>query len=306
MRVLVLLCFAVSAWTAPVPVLWREPPDPAKLELGGTMGTPVEKPAPPFRFIREDPSGTQLKLFVTDAHGTEWHVKFGFEVKSEVFGWRLVRACGYFAEPSFLIESGHIDGVHDLKRADESLHPNGDFTLARFQFRDPQYKFVKQAWSWTRNPFNGTPQLAGLKILIMLLSNWDNKDSSNRGPNTAIFQHGDERIYAFTDWGAGMGHWGHFTGQTNWRCDDYTADTPLFIKGVRGRFVVFGYQGGHQADFKAGVRTSDVKWLLRYLSAISDDQLKAALRVSGARGGEEDCFAAAMRTRIKALERIAR
>jgi hypothetical protein len=66
----------------------------------------------------------------------ERHVKFGFEVKTESFAWRLVHACGYFAEPSFLVPSGGIDGLGTLRRSDPSLHADGQFTNARFQYRD--------------------------------------------------------------------------------------------------------------------------------------------------------------------------
>ena len=263
-------------------------------------------PKPPFRFEREDLSGTQLKVFVRDGNGTDWNVKFGYEVKTESFCWRIVRACGYFAEPSFLVQEGGVEGLGALRRADPTLHADGSFRMGRFQFRDPHYRFLQRSWSWTRNPFLGTPQFAGLKILIMLFSNYDNKDSSNRGSNTAVFLHGNERIYAFTDWGAGMGKWGHLTGQNNWRCEDYTAESPAFVTGRRRGFVRFGYEGGHLADFDRDIRTSDAAWLLRYLGRITDEQILGALRASGANPGEDECFRAAIRARIDALRRAAK
>jgi hypothetical protein len=35
--------------------------------------------------------------------------------------------------------------------------------------------FNQHSWSWDDNPFVGVPQLNGLKIVNMLLSNWDTK-----------------------------------------------------------------------------------------------------------------------------------
>ena len=32
------------------------------------------------------------------------------------------------------------------------------------------------SWRWDDNPFVGTNELAGLKLMVMLLGNWDNKD----------------------------------------------------------------------------------------------------------------------------------
>jgi hypothetical protein len=140
----------------------------------------------------------------------------------------------------------------------------------------------------------------------MLVSNWDNKDSSNNGPNTAVFRHREELIYAFTDWGAGMGKWGHLTGQDNWRCDDFTAQTPQFVTGVNGGHVVFGYEGGHESDFENDIRTRDVAWVMKYLGQITDDQLRAALQAAGATGAEKECFTKALRSRIEALRAVAK
>src|SRR5215469_5128635 len=90
--------FCAAVWTAaaqtqhlPHGWLWRDPGDVAALDFGGTVGAPVHLPKPPFRFVREDPRGTQPKVFVRDAEGATWNVKFGYEVHPESFCWRLVR-----------------------------------------------------------------------------------------------------------------------------------------------------------------------------------------------------------------------
>lgn len=45
-----------------------------------------------------------------------------------------------------------------------------------------------EAWSWNANPFVGTHELNGLKILMMLTSNWDAKDARDgEGSNTAVY-----------------------------------------------------------------------------------------------------------------------
>ena len=51
--------------------------------------------------------------------------------------------------------------------------------------------FDAHGWAWHDNPFVGTHELNGLKILMMLVSNWDNKDVRDvaRGSNTAIFEY---------------------------------------------------------------------------------------------------------------------
>lgn len=191
-KLLPLAALSVAAYAQlPAGSLWRDPGDISKLDFSGSVGAPVNKPKPPLTFLREDPSGTQAKVFVKDAAGVTWNVKFGYEVHNESFCWRIVRACGYFAEPSFFVPSGKLEGFQPIKRKDPTLHADGTFTDARFQFRDPDLKFLdSKNWLFDAPPYGGTKELSGLKILIMLFSNWDNKDArvGEGGPNTAIFQ----------------------------------------------------------------------------------------------------------------------
>jgi hypothetical protein len=292
------------------PVIWRDPGPIEKMDFAGSMGYAVTAPRAPFQFEHEDKTGTQPKLFVRDAAGAHWNVKFGYEVKPESFCWRLVHATGYFAEPSFFVARGRIEGLQPLTRKSDWLGADGTFRDARFQWRDPGIRYLPgHAWSWDRNPFLHSKQLNGLKILIMLFSNYDNKDSrvgERGGPNTAVFETADgQRWYAFTDWGAGFGRWGNLSGQSNWRCADYTAQSAEFVLGVRKDRIRFGYVG-HIPGFSAGITRADVAWLLRYLGRVSDDELRAGLRASGATPDEEQCFAHALKLRIEALRSASR
>ena len=308
---LVLIASFRLAAAEPPKVLWRDPGPVGKLDFAGALGAPVQAPKAPYQFIREDLSGTQPKVVVKDANGTEWNVKFGYEVKPEAFSWRFAKAAGYYAEPCFFVATGQILSLPKLKRSSQSLQPDGKFTSARFQWRDKTYQFLEsQNWSWTRNPFLHSKELAGLKIVLMLSSNFDNKDGSDTfGPNTGIFLHHPENgreewVYTFTDWGSSMGFWGAKTGQTDWRCEDYTKQTPEFVQGVSNGEVKFGYAGIHTDDFKRDIHPADVAWLMRYLGQITDEQLRAALRSSGATPQEETCFTAAIRARLEQLKKI--
>lgn len=309
---LILAVTGLAAATAdPAKVLWRDPGPVGKLDFGGALGAPVQAPKPPFQFVKEDLSGTQPKVTVKDANQTNWNVKFGYEVKPEAFSWRFAKAAGYYAEPCFFVANGQIQGLPALKRTSPSLHPDGTFTSARFQYRDPAYHFIeKQNWSWNHNPFVHSKELNGLKVVLMLSSNFDNKDGGDSfGPNTGIFSHETgkgrpEWVYTFTDWGSSMGFWGAKTGQTDWRCADYTAQTKDFVKGVAKGEVLFGYAGIHTEDFIHGIHPADVAWLMQYLGQITDDQLRAGLHNSGATPEEETCFTAAIRSRLQQLQKI--
>lgn len=295
MRSLVLLLLAVRAFGQ---ILW-EPP----------RASTVQPPKPPFTYLREDPSGTQPKLFARDAAGATWNVKFGYEIHNESFCWRVVEACGYFAEPSFFVGEGALEGYKPLQRATSSVQPDGHFTAGRFQYRDPDLKFLADRnWRWDRPPFAGTKELSGLKILIMLFSNWDNKDGRagpGGGPNTAEFEYHGKRLAAFTDWGSGMGRWGSKPGtDSNWNCADYTAQTPGFAKRV-GPWVVFSWSGVINQGFKTGITPAHVAWLMQYLGKVTDGQLHDWLKAAGGNDTEAACFTSAIRNRIEQLRKAA-
>jgi hypothetical protein len=303
MRRICLLLLLLSA-AAGAQQLWRDPGDVSKIDFAAA----AEAPRPPFTFRHEDLSGTQPKLFVNDAAGKAWNVKFGYEVHNEAFGWRLVRACGYFAEPSYFVAAGKVEGYRPLRRATNSIAADGRFTDARFQLRDPAVEFLKDRnWRWDRKPLAGTRELSGLKILIMLLSNWDNKDArvGKGGPNTAVFNDRGKLVYAFTDWGSGMGRWGSVPGSdSNWNCADFTAQTPEFVKRDAKGGAVFGWAGAIDAGFRTGIPASHVAWLMRYLGRVTDAQLIAALRAAGASDADAGCFTRALRQRIEQLRAV--
>ena len=307
-----LLSVAPAAAQLPKGVLWRDPGNVAALDFGGTVGFPVGLPKPPFTFQREDLSGTQPKLFLTDAAGATWNVKFGYEVRCESFCWRVVKACGYFAEPNFLVRAGQIEGMRAMRRTDSTLKPDGRFTDGRFQYRDPNLKFLgDRNWRWDRAPWGGTKELDGLKILIMLFSNYDNKDGRvgrSGGPNTGIFEvrrpAGVEYEYAFTDWGSGMGRLGSLAERSNWNCAAFSEQSKGFVRGVGRTGVIFGYDGNVNEGFRAGIPAAHVAWLMQYLGKISDEQLQAGLKASGADDAEAGCFTKALRMRIEELRAL--
>src|SRR5918993_2756283 len=195
-------------------VIWRDPGDVNALDLEAGPGGRHGAPLPPFKFLEEHLTGTQPCVSVLDGRGRRWRVKWGDEVRSENFAVRLAWACGYFAETTYFIPSGRIDDVKELQRARSCIADDCRFVDARFELDDPAVKklFEEHSWAWNDNPFVGTPELQGLKIVVMLLSDWDTKDRRDvvRGSNTAIFEHRVSRFrrearYLITDWGGSMG-----------------------------------------------------------------------------------------------------
>jgi hypothetical protein len=306
---------AAKAPKVGTPVIWSDPGSVEGLDFVNGIGGKMNTPKPPFTFLEESMSGTNPKVRVIDAKGKEWTVKFGTEVNAETFATRVAWAAGYYVEPDYFVPSGKIEKLGQIERAKKFIKPDGSFADARFEMR--RDKGVKKldaelSWSWMENPFVGTKELNGLKVIMMLVSNWDNKDvrDVSRGSNTAIFQTktglGLEDRYLITDWGGSMGKWGGYITREKWDCNGFRGQTKDFVKGVKGDQVEFGYSGQHSANFKEGIRVEDVKWVAQYLGRITDNQLRVGLQASGASSQEVECFTQSIRDRINQLLKVAK
>ena len=296
--------------------IWHEPTLAEATDLrfgpGGAAGAPV----PPYRFVEEHFTGSQPCVAVRDARDRLWRVKWGHEAKPEAFAVRLAHACGYFAEVTHYVASGRITEVKDLARARQSIADDGGFVDARFELEDRAVRtlFDEHSWSWNDNPFVGTRKLSGLKLVTMLLSNWDTKDRRDvaRGSNTAIFEHvlpdrRREARYLLIDWGGSMGRWGNSVAtRGRWDADAFAEQTPGFVTGIKDGCVTFGYVGQRTADVAEGIPLEHVRWFGRYLEPLTEDFLFRALRISGASPEETPRFVTALRDRIGQLLAVAR
>jgi hypothetical protein len=294
--------------------LWREPAPSDALDLRFGPGGEDGVPAPPFVFIEEHLNGSQPCVAVRDARGRRWRVKWGYEAKPESFAVRVAWACGYFAEVTHYVASGTVASANGLSRARACVREDGTFDEARFELEDRSVRmlFDEHSWSWDDNPFVGTPQLSGLKILVMLLSNWDTKDRRDvsRGSNTAIFEHrtsrwGREAQYLISDWGGAMGKWGStLVSRGRWDPEGFAAQTPQFVTGATDGWVNFGYQGQRTAEIARNISLADAAWFYRYASRLTDASLRQGLRVCGATDEEAARFAGSILERIRQLGEV--
>ncbi|MCA1619501.1 MAG: hypothetical protein LC795_09380 [Acidobacteria bacterium] len=294
--------------------LWRDPGAVERLDFRGGPGGREREPLPPFRFVEEHDTGSNPCMTVRDARGLRWRVKWGDEVKSETFSTRLAWAAGYHVEAAYYVASGHIEGAENLGRARACVAEDMSFSDARFELDEEGVRklFDEHGWSWDHNPFAGTKEIAGLKVLLMLVSNWDNKDVRDvaRGSNTAVFEHtlADgtvEARYLIIDWGASMGKTGSPLTRTKWDCEGFAAQNADFVRGVAGGVVSWGFTGQRTDEATEGIEVGHVRWLLRYLGRVTDAQLREGLLASGATPAEADCFTRALRERLEQLARVA-
>lgn len=291
--------------------IWREPSASDLADLRYGPGGADGVPEPPFAFVEEHFTGSQPCVAVRDARERLWRVKLGHEAKPESFAVRLAWALGYFAEITHYVPQGRIEGAANLQRSATCLDQDGCFVDARFEREDRSIRmfFGEHSWAWNDNPFVGTPQLNGLKIVVMLLANWDTKDRRDvsRGSNRAIFEHrvsrfGREARYLITDWGGAMGKWGsNVVSRGRWDPAGFEAQTPFFVTGVTGGFVSFGYQGQRTAEIARGITVDEVEWFYGTARKLTPEALHGGLLASGATQEEAARFAAALASRIRQL-----
>ena len=240
-----------------------------------------------------------------------WAARHGARPKPESFAVRLAWALGYFAEVTHYVAGGTIEGATGLSRARNCVAEDGTFSDARFELEDRSVRmlFDEHSWSWDDNPFVGTPQLNGLKMVNMLLSNWDTKDRRDvsRGSNTAIFEHrvarwGREARYLITDWGGAMGKWGsNVVSRGRWDVEGFEAQTQTFVTDVRDRYVCFAYQGQRTNEIARGITMEDAAWFYDIARRLSEDALRQGLLACGATEEEAGRFARALHNRIRQI-----
>jgi hypothetical protein len=107
------------------------------------------------------------------------------------------------------------------------------------------------------------PEFRGLKILMVMLNNWDMKDDNNeilamRGDTTGE----GELRYIISDLGATFGKTGGFLSRSRNDVPDYVK--AEFIKKVNGDVIDFSYSGKNQKLFE-GLTVADARWLSNLL-----------------------------------------
>src|SRR5215204_829533 len=164
--------------SAGTPILWRNPGNVSSRNLFYGPGSPKLAPVAPFTFIKEKKSGESPKFVVRDARGEQWTVKLGPEAQAETVSTRLVWAVGYFAEEAYYFDEVRVDNLPRLSRGQGYIAGN-IVRGVRFEPRRPGMK-RGSTWGWQKNPFEDTRELSGLKVLMILLNNFDAHSGNNR------------------------------------------------------------------------------------------------------------------------------
>jgi hypothetical protein len=272
------------------PVMW-EPVDARDLDLYvGPGGTAMEPDLSSVTFIKEEKQGHNKKYRIKDAKGQEWVAKLGREAQPETAAVRLLYGLGYKTEINYLAPTITIPG-------------KGTFRNVRLEARPSDVERLDE-WKWKSNPFVGTNELQGLKIMMVFLTNWDLLDLQNkvlRVNNNGRVEH----QYIVSDLGATYGKLGNNNLPIFFRLGRKTNNPRVwskarFIKGVEGNRIVFAFKGKNRGLMK-DVTVDQGRWLLGRLNQLSERQLQDIYRAANYSPADVDILTKASQRRIREL-----
>lgn len=243
-------------------------------------------------FIRKETGGNNLKYRIKDASGRIWVAKIADESQPETAAVRLLWAVGYPTEINYLVPRLTIPG-------------KGTFKNVRLEAR-PSNVEREDRWSWTDNPFTGTNELQGLKIMMALINNWDLKDGNN-----IILQTNGERQYVISDLGSSFGKFAPISafilnrfGRSVNKPTHYVKSE--FVKGIEeDGDLDFAYKGNFRSLFDH-ISPEQGRWAADLLRQLSDKQISDAFRAAHYSPSEVRMLTQAVKNKIRELDIVTR
>jgi hypothetical protein len=296
------------------PVLWRNPGDIASRNFFYGPGGKDHEPRGTFTFDKEDMNGSTPKFDVTDQDGVKWRVKLGPEARPETVASRLVWGVGYFANEDYFMPVLHVQKMPHLRRGRNLVSADGTVHDVRLKRHLKEEKKIGD-WSWSKDPFTGTPEWYGLRVLMAVMNNWDLKDVNNSVYLTN--REPPEERYVVSDLGASFGSTGlAWTKKANSRA--YC--TSKWIKAVTPEFVDFNVPSAPVMGYylnvpEMGLRLSllwlgkhipraHARWMGDQLARLSPAQIRDAFRAGGYSPQEVEELGTALERRIGELEKL--
>ena len=106
---------------------------------------------------------------------------------------------GYFANEDYFVPVLRVKDMARLHRGRKLVRADGVVHNVRLKRSLEDEKKIG-AWEWMHNPFTGTREWNGLRVLMAVINNWDLKDINN-----AIRVTRDNQIYEVSDLGGSFG-----------------------------------------------------------------------------------------------------
>jgi hypothetical protein len=304
---------SIEAVSGKATVLWHEPADIQSRDLFYGPGGTEHVPNGTFTFVKEDLDGTNPKFVVRDQDGIKWKVKLGIEAQPETVASRIVWAVGYYANEDYFVSDLRVKEMPShLHRGQNLIAPDGSVRNVRLK-REDEKKIGE--WQWKHDPFNGTRELNGLKVVMALINNWDLKNENN-----AIYQEDDEQIYLVSDLGASFGTTGRGWPAHRGKGDLSSYTRSKFIRKTTVDTVDFETPSAPSFMYWLSLKETwtrvrlewigrniprvDARWMGDVLARLSPKQIRDAFRAGGYSPEDADAFARVMEGRIAMLTRL--
>jgi hypothetical protein len=290
--------------------IWQQPHDIRTRNLFYGSGGRAGQPKSPFRFIEEDAGGSNPKFVVEDAKGIRWKVKLGEEAKPETAATHLLWAVGYFTDLDYYLPRIQVSGLARLKRGQQYVSSGGMVHGARLE------RSAKKVgdWSWFDNPFVGTKEFNGLRVMMALLNNWDLKQVNN-----AIYDGGGRELrYLVSDLGGTFGRTGGRGSRSKGNLEDFseskfidkttptTVDLVLHSRPSLLYAVAVPYylQRARMEKVAEDIPRAHALWIGQWLARLSDKQMVDAFLGAGYTPQEAEAYAGKLQERINLLNAL--
>lgn len=295
--------------------MWEQPDDIGSRDLYYGPGGQKDEPEGTFTFDKEDMNGTNPKFDVHDQDGVKWKVKLGEEARPETVASRLVWAVGYYADEDYFVQDFKVEGMPaHPHRGGDLIGPDGSMHNVRLK-RTVKGEQKLGEWQWLADPFTGSREWNGLRVMMALIDNWDLKDVNN-----AIYQRDGKRIYLVSDLGASFGTTGrsYTRADSKGNLDAYEKakfivktmpDAVDFMTPSRPAFIHMAElseykERVHMEWIGKNIPRADAKWIGGLLAQLSQDQIKSAFRAAGYSPEDIDAFSAVVEKRIAELNQL--
>lgn len=242
------------------------------------------------RFIEKEKGGNNLKYRIRDARGRTWVAKIADESQAEVAANRLLYGIGYRTEIDYIAPHLNIPG-------------KGRYTNVRLEARPTGVK-RNGRWKWDANPFVGSQEFKGLRVMMALINNWDLKDDNN-----AILRTKGESQFIVSDLGSSFGKLPYSSapilnrfGRSVNAPVDFVNST--FIRGVEPNGEVDFFYKAKGKDLLKGITVEDARWVGGLLAELSDRQISDAFRAANYSPSEISLLTRAVRERIRSLNQL--
>ena len=295
-------------------VIWRDPGNISTLNLVYGAGGNEHAPDPngTYTFDKEDMNGTSPKFDVKDGQGVKWRIKLGQEPQAETAATRLLWAAGYFVDEDYYLPEVKVQALPKLRRGQNFVSEGGIVHRARLERKEKEIKKIGN-WDWFKNPFVGTKEFSGLRMMMSLLNNWDLKKINN-----SIYVVDGEQRYLVSDAGATFGKTGNNISRSKSDLKGY--EESKFIEKETPAEVDFEmhsrpflltavdvpnyHERTKMENVTKHIPRADAKWLGQLLGQLSEEQIRDCFRAAGYTPDEVEGYSKEVQKRIAALNAL--